>query len=324
MRSALVTGGAGFIGFHLAKRLVANGRKVVIADNLFRGKRDAALNALLAQPNVEYRSCDLTKPEEVAQLGENYDEVYHLAAVNGTKFFYEKPIDVMRVNIVGSFNLLDWFADSGSKNILFSSSSETYAGTMRKFGIPIPTPEDVPLCVEDPFNARWSYGASKIIGELLFINYARTRKFPMRIIRYHNIYGPRMGDEHVIPEFCKRIFSGETPFKIYGGKETRAFCYIADAVRATVAVMESTKTDQQIVHIGKSDEEVSITDLAKQMFGIAKVNPKIDILPAPAGSVQRRCPDTRKLKTLTGFSASVPLAEGLRETMAWYQQEYAA
>lgn len=323
MKHALVTGGAGFIGFHLAKHLAAHGRHVVIADNLSRGKLDAELKAFLELPNVEHRTCDLTHRDDVAKLGGKYDEVYHLAAVNGTKFFYEKPVDVMRVNIVGSFNLLDWFADSGSKNILFSSSSETYAGTMRKFGIPIPTPEDVPLCVEDPFNARWSYGASKIIGELLFINYARTQKFPMRIIRYHNIYGPRMGDEHVIPEFCKRIFAGEDPFKVYGGTETRAFCYVDDAIQATVAVMESAKADQQIVHIGKSNEEVSIIDLAKQMFAIAEVNPTLDIQPAPPGSVQRRCPDTHKLHALTGFSATIPLSVGLKKTMAWYRNAYA-
>ncbi|MBI2583432.1 MAG: SDR family NAD(P)-dependent oxidoreductase [Candidatus Aenigmarchaeota archaeon] len=320
MKTALITGGAGFIGFHLAGYLHKNGRKVVIADNLFRGKMDDELKRLL-DSGVHFVQCDITKPEDFEQLGSGYDEVYHLAAIQGTKHFYEIPHEVLRVNVLGVINILEWFVKSKSKKILFASSSEAYAGTYRKFGVPIPTPEDVPLAIEDHFNPRWSYGGSKIIGELFFINYARMHKFPMSIIRYHNVYGPRMGHDHVIPEFCKRIFAGENPFLIKGGENTRAFCYVDDAIRATTAVMESEKTNGEIVHIGK-EEEISILDLASKMLSIAGSLPELKIEPAPEGSVHRRCPSTSKLRTLTGFVASIPLEEGLRKTMDWYRKLY--
>lgn len=321
MIKTLVTGGAGFIGFHLAKNLAESRHEVIIADNLFRGKLDKELKELIKLKNVKFIQCDLTDANEVKKLGKNYDYVYHLAAINGTKYFYEIPDKVLRVNVLAAINILDWFVNSGSKKILFASSSETYAGTMRRFGIKIPTPEDVPLCVEDVKNPRWSYGGSKIIGELFFINYARVHKFDMSIVRYHNIYGPRMGNEHVIPEFCIRIKNKENPFKILGGEETRAFCYIDDAIKATRMVMESEKTNGEIIHIGNDKEEISMIELARKMFKIEGFYPELEIKPAPAGCVQRRCPDINKLRNLTGFEPQIKLDEGLKKTFGWYKNE---
>lgn len=320
MNKVLITGGAGFIGFHLAKYLAEEKNEVTICDNLFRGKMDSELKELLERENVNYIECDLTDSKELDKLDKDYDEVYHLAAINGTKNFYEIPDVVLRVNTLATINILDWFIQTKGKKIVFSSSSEAYAGTMRKFGIKIPTPEDVALCVEDVNNARWSYGGSKIVGELFFINYARKHNFDMSIIRYHNIYGGRMGYDHVMPEFCIRIINKEDPFIIYGGKETRAFCHINDAVKATELVMKSDKVNNEIIHVGNDADEISIKELAEKMFKITGFEPSLDIHPAPKGCVQRRCPDISKLKTLTGYEPKVLLDDGLKDIFSWYEK----
>ena len=128
-----------------------------------------------------------------------------------------------------------------------------------------------------------------------------------------------MGYEHVIPEFSMRLINKEDPFTIYGGDETRAFCYAEDAVKATQLVMESGRTNNEIIHIGNDTEEITIKDLAKKMFEISGFRPSVDIKPAPEGCVQRRCPDITKLKSLTGFNPGISLNEGLRKTMEWYK-----
>ena len=154
----------------------------------------------------------------------------------------------------------------------------------------------------------------------MVINYGRVRKFPFSIVRYHNIYGPRMGYEHVIPEFCVRILKRTDPFPIFGADGSRAFCYVDDAVEATKRVMESVATDGHIIHVGNPDEETTIEDLARRMFDLFDLHPTVEIHPAPRGSVKRRCPDISKLKKLTSYRPQVSLADGLRRTFAWYEE----
>lgn len=320
MSKVLVTGGAGFIGFNLSRHLANQGYKVTICDNLFRGKMDNELKNLLELDNVTYINCDLTNPNDFDKLDTNYDYVYHLAAINGTKNFYEMPQKVLRVNVLSSINLLDWYTQTKCKKILFTSSSETYAGTMRTFGVSIPTPENVPLCIDDVLNPRWSYGGSKIMGELLFLNYSKMNNFDMSIIRYHNIYGGRMGYDHVIPEFIVRLLKKEDPFKIFGSEETRAFCYIDDAIKATQLVMENTNTNHEIINIGNDTEEISIMELAKKLYYITNNYPNLELMPAPSGSVQRRCPDLTKIKKLTGYKPIIDLNNGLKKTFEWYTE----
>ena len=227
---------------------------------------------------------------------------------------------MLKVGAIGTLNVLDWFVESKSKKLLFSSSSETYAGTKKILGgkFPIPTPEKVPLSIDDPSNPRWSYGAGKLLGEVALHSYAHKYKIDFSIVRYHNVYGPRMGFEHVIPQFIGRILGEENPFRIYGGKETRAFCYVDDAVAATRLVMEKNSANGETVNIGRG-EEIKITSLAKKLFSISGFNPKIKIMPSPQGSVSRRCPDISKLKSY-GFSPKVGLDEGLEMTFNWYKK----
>ncbi|MEK6941351.1 MAG: SDR family NAD(P)-dependent oxidoreductase [archaeon] len=312
----LVTGGAGFIGFHLSKRLAEENNHVTILDNLSRGRLDSFFKKLVSKKNVKFVKADLTQQRSFKKLGK-FDQVFHLAAINGTKNFYEKPEEVIRVNTLAALNTLDWAAKNPPKKIVFASSSETYAGLAALGKLKIPTPENVPLVVEDEFNPRWSYGASKIIGELAFINYAKKYGFDYSIVRYHNVYGPRMGFDHVVPEFIGRIKRKENPFKIFGGKQKRAFCYVSDAVAATIAVSNSKKANSQVFNIGANDE-IRILELAKTLFALTEFYPKIKLLKPPKGSVARRCPDISKLKKTCGFSPKISLNKGLLKTLDYY------
>ncbi len=320
MKKVLVTGGAGFIGFHLAKKL-SNEHEVVICDNLWRGKDDDELKQLVEKPNVAFVKCDLTKPEEVANLGENYDEVYHLAAIQGTKNFYDKPHVVSRTNLLSCINILDWFVEKSRKGkMVYSSSSETYAGTVKCFKGKVPTPEEIQLTVEDPYNPRWSYGASKIMGEVLFANYGKAYEINFATVRYHNVYGPRMGFDHVVPEFIERTLKQENPFQIYGGEDTRAFCYIDDAIAGTRLVMESNFNNATI-HVGNDKGEIKIVDLAKTLHKLMDYDVAINVNPAPKGSVPRRCPDITKLRLL-GFEPKIDLETGLKHCVEWYSNYF--
>jgi nucleoside-diphosphate-sugar epimerase len=327
LKKALVTGGSGFIGFHLADYLSSQGgTEVTVIDNMARGSRDEMFERLLAKKNVVFLNEDMTGKDFYGKLADGYDYIYHLAAINGTRNFYERPYDVLRTNILTLVNMLEWCTPENCGSFLFTSSSEGYAGTVGSFlkydESLIPTKEDVPLTIDDVMNPRYSYGGSKILGELLTVNYCRTRKIPFKIVRYHNIYGPRMGFDHVLPEFIKRIHGKENPFPVYGGNETRAFCEVSDGVRATEAVMLSDKCAGEVVHIGNSSDEIKILDLLNKLLKIAKFYPKLDIRPAPEGCVARRCPDTGKLYNLTGYRASVQLDEGLPAIYEWYENEY--
>jgi UDP-glucose 4-epimerase/UDP-glucuronate decarboxylase len=203
---------------------------------------------------------------------------------------------------------------------LFGSTSETYAGLARALKIPYPTPEDVPLGLADVKNPRWSYGGSKLVGELFFLNYGRMHGKRTVVARFTNVYGPRMGHDHVIPEFLDRILAKQDPFRIVGAEPTRTFCYVEDAVRATRLVMGSAATDHDVVNVGSDQGELTMRSLAETMFRLFGHHPRLDLQPAPKGSVPRRCPDISKLRKL-GYEPRVGLEEGLQRTHAWYAAE---
>ncbi|MDE1924843.1 MAG: GDP-mannose 4,6-dehydratase [Patescibacteria group bacterium] len=323
MKKILITGGAGFIGYHLSKRLAAEGHDLAIADNFFRSRHDNDFAALLANPNVKLIEADLTKPESWDTIGAGYDEVYHLVGINGTKYFYEIPHEVLRIGVSTTMNALEWFRSTNNKpdaKILYTSSNEAYASGFDLGTVPIPTPEQVPLVIADTYNPRWSYGGQKLIGELFFIHYAKAYNFRMSIVRPHNFSGPRAGYEHVIPEIVGRIAAQTEPFPIFGADDTRSFCYIDDAAEAIQRVMESKTTDGGTYHIGTSDETV-IEDLIHTIFDLMQWHPKqIETKNSPAGSVKRRLADVSKIKKDTGWEAKTTLREGLQKTIDWYRK----
>ena len=315
------------MGCHLARHLLktyGNECELVLVDNLRRGKMDEDFKVIAEDPRVKFLTLDLTDLASYASLGNGYDHVYHLAAVNGTKLFYEIPHEVMRINTLSLIYMLEWMRrENKDGKFCFTSSNEAYAGGLIAFNkLPIPTPEKVPLVIDDPYNARWSYASTKLVGELFVINYARMYGFRGLIVRPHNFYGPRAGYHgHVIPDFCERIAAKADPFPIYGGDDTRTFCYIVDGVRAMQMFMDSDKTDSQpieTVHIGDS-EEITMKEFAERMFGVVGWTPKsLDIKNGPVGSVKRRLADTTKLRALTGWKPEMSLEEGLKTTYDWY------
>ncbi len=324
-KNVLVTGGAGFIGFHLANSIQKEDVNLTVVDNFSRNRKDEEFEALAAKSNVKFINADMTQKDFLQELDDYYDEIYHLAAINGTKYFYEKPYEVLRVNILALMNLLEWVNEENTGRFLFTSSSEAYSGTITEFGDKmdlVPTKEDVPLSVNDVFNERFSYGSSKLIGEVLVINYFKKVKVDFTVIRYHNIYGPRMGYEHVMPEFVKRLYDNENPFKIFGGEPTRAFCYIDDAVEGTKLSMRSDKTSGEIIHIGNDREEIKIKDLAALLIRLNGSDAELSIEEAPLGSVNRRCPDISKITSLTGYDPKVDLEEGMGLSIKWYMEKF--
>lgn len=322
MKKILITGGAGFIGYNLAKRLAGQAtNEITLADNFFRGRKDSDFEALLQLPNVTLIEGDLTKPESWDALGVGFDEVYHLVGINGTKLFYSIPHEVLRIGVSTTMNALEWFRSKNGKpeaKILYTSSNEAYASGFDLGIIPIPTPETAPLIISDTYNPRWSYGGQKLIGELFFIHYAKAYNLRMSIVRPHNFYGPRAGYDHVIPELVARISKKEEPFTIFGADDTRSFCYIDDASEAIQMVMESTKTDGGTYHIG-TNVETKIGDLVEHMFSLMQWHPQsTETKNSPEGSVKRRLPDVSKIKADTGWEAKVNLDDGLRRTIEWY------
>lgn len=299
----LITGGTGFIGSHLAKYLSRN-NDVTICDNNFRGSVDKFVDG------INYIECDLTKEDEYDKLG-HYDYVYHFAAINGTSNFYEIPYQVLEVNTLININFIKWCKKTGVKKVLYTSSSEVYASTLGK---QIPTKESVSVSIGDVYNPRWSYAGSKILGELLFINSGLN----FSIVRPHNIYGPRMGYNHVIPEVIKRVLLKENPFKVYGGNQTRSFCYIDDAIIMLERIMNSSRSDGKIINIGVNDE-IAIKDLVYMIFFIFDYKSQIVNVKSKDGSVDRRCPNIELMCDITNITKFTSIQEGLKKTCEWYK-----
>ncbi|GAC1566606.1 MAG: NAD-dependent epimerase/dehydratase family protein [Vulcanimicrobiaceae bacterium] len=318
VRRVLITGGSGFIGFHLASRLASEGDEIVLVDDFTRGRMDDEISALCRRPNVRLVTGDLRDAAVRAELGRGYDEVYHLAAMLGVENVLRRPVDVLRIDALMTAEILEWFVAGGGEKFMFSSTSEAYAWTQVFHELPIPTPEDVPLSMTDLENPRTTYSASKVFGELCVTQYCRSARKPFVIARYHNVYGPRMGYEHVIPQLQERARSGERPLTVYSADHLRAFCYVDDAVRATVAAMRTPGAENQTFNIGNDLEETRIADLARLILGKTARSTDIVAKTAANDPIKRRCPDVGKARRLLGFAPEVSLDRGLDLTLDWY------
>ncbi|HEX6210083.1 MAG TPA: NAD-dependent epimerase/dehydratase family protein [Methylomirabilota bacterium] len=323
MARVLVLGGAGFIGYHLAVRLADEGHALTLVDDLSRGRADAALAALCARPGVRFVEADLTMPGALHVLSRDWDQVYMLAAVVGVRNVERDPARVLRTNTLALQQVLDWLPAAG-ETLFFSSTSEVYAGSVALGLAGVPTGEDVALTIPDAGAPRTAYALSKILGEAAVIHAGRARGLRWVIGRYHNVYGPRMGADHVIPELALRAIRREDPFRLYGARQRRAFCHVADAVDATLSLASTEAARGRVVNIGNDAEETVIEDLAELVLRRAGYRPAIERVPAPAGSPERRCPDLRRLRALTGLAPKVSLETGLAETFDWYSARYAA
>jgi UDP-glucuronate decarboxylase len=318
-RRVLILGGAGFVGYHLARRLGEDGaRAITIVDDLSRGRMDDELSALVRRPGVDFVQADLTDAAAWARLDRAWDQVYMLVAVVGVRNVEADPFRTIRVNTQSVLNLIEWLTPAAG-TVFFSSTSEAYAGALGWSAFPVPTPENVPLAVGDIENPRFAYSASKILGEAAVIQGARARRVPYVVGRFHNVYGPRMGADHVIPELSLRALAREDPFRVYGVEQHRAFCHVADAVDAMTRLMAEPAAAGRIVNIGNDADETTIERLLALVLDVAGFAPTIDRRPAPAGSPARRCPDISRLRALTGFTPKVDLDVGVRQTFEWYR-----
>ena len=319
MKKLLLIGGAGFIGFNIAKFLAdKNVYKITIADNFFRvgGKMDDSIKALVEKYNVNIISADFTDKNSFSRLENKYDYVYMLASVVGVDYVNEMPHEIIRINTALIWNTLEWLRNSKCGKVLFTSTSECYAGTIEAFDYKIPTSEQVPLTIQDIRHPRFTYAVTKMLGESGFIQYADKLGFDCTIVRYHNVYGPRMGFKHVIPHLAQRFLNGENPFKVYGASQTRAFNFIDDAVEGTVLAMERGRSGE-IYHIG-TEEEISIKELVVYTGKLMGFTGKYVDAPTYPGSVARRCPDISKAKNELGYEPKVSWKLGLKETINWY------
>lgn len=318
----LLTGGAGFIGYHLARRFAERGDEVHLLDDLSRGRRDPDLKALLARPNVRLIEADLTDPAVLQGLASDYDGVYHLAAIIGVANVLERPHDVLATNARTLLNVLDWYLAGGARRLFFSSTSEAYAWTMTFHELPIPTPEDVPLAVDRVDNRRASYALSKVFGEMAVVHGCAAAGRPYTIARYHNVYGPRMGMSHVVPEMYRRVYDGQDPLVVYSVDHRRAFCYVEDGVEATIRLM-APEVPSAVYNVGNDLAEVTIGELARQVLVWAgRPDAAIDAREAAGPGIVRRCPDIGRLRRATGFDPGHPLTKGLDKTLAWYRDAF--
>lgn len=313
MKKILVTGGTGFIGSTIVKALIKEGHRVRVLDNQSRGSLRRLGDV---KGEFEFTEGDIRDAKIVDKACGDIDSVIHLAYINGTEFFYSKPELILEVGVKGMINVLDACIKNEIGEIFLASSSEVYQTPSK-----VPTPENVPLIVPDPLNPRFSYGGGKIISELLLLNYGR--KFFRRaiIFRPHNVYGPDMGWEHVIPQMILRMKSMVTKqntvnFPIQGsGEQTRAFIFIDDFVNGFMTIFKKGK-HLEIYNIGTQDE-IKIKDLASLIGKIFNKKIKLIKQQLPQGSTLRRCPDITKLKKLK-FKAEVSLMTGLQKTIEWY------
>jgi len=314
-KTYLVTGGAGFLGSALVRRLLREGHRVRVLDNHSRGHVERLADVMAS---IEYVPGDVRIAGEVERAVEGVDSVCHLAFVNGTEFFYSKPELVLEVGVKGIVNVLDACIRHKVPELVLTSSSEVYQDPPE-----VPTSEDVPLCILNPLNPRWSYSAGKIISEIMAINYGRNRLSRVLIVRPHNVYGPDMGWEHVIPQFIMRMeeLSGNSDpirFPIQGtGKQTRSFVFIDDFIDGLMDVIRQG-THLGTYNVGRPDE-IAIEELARMVAEI--FGRRIEIVPGPEadGGAARRCPNIAKIAAL-GYRPKVSLREGLAITTKWYRE----
>ncbi len=311
----LVTGGAGFIGAALVSRLIDEGHIVRVIDNNTRG-HSARLSHI--KDHVEIVACDIRDTEAVIQSAARCDSIIHLAALNGTENFYTQPELVLEIGIKGMFSVLEAAKRNDIGELVLASSSEVY-----QTATVIPTPEDVPLTVASPWNPRYSYAGSKMISEIMLGSFHRDLLRRSIIIRPHNVYGPDMGFEHVLPQFVMRAAesiamqpTGPILFRIQGdGSQTRAFVNISDFIDGFMIVL-ARGAHRQIYHIGTEDE-VSIRELAGNVFAYFGRECTLETGDLPAGGTLRRCPSTAKLREL-GFRPKIVLQQGIAELADWY------
>ena len=305
-KTFLVTGGTGFIGSNICQLLVNANHNVKIFDNNSRGSISKIKRI---KRKVKFIKGDIRNKESLKKALKNTDAVIHLAYINGTKYFYSNPVLILDIAIKGILNIIEACIKNRVKELYLASSSEVYQTPLK-----IPTDEQEPLKIPDIFNPRYSYGGGKILTELMGVHYGKKYFKKLIIFRPHNVYGPDMGSDHVIPEFINRFkILKRKKFKIQGtGNEIRSFIYIEDFIDAFKIILKKGK-HLNIYNIGTS-EKIKIKELAFRLSRIFKKKIILKKTPLARGGTKVRIPDINKIKKL-GFKSKFSLDKGLKKIL---------
>ena len=309
---ALITGGAGFIGSHLADALLARGYQVLLLDNLSTGRHEN-IEHLLGRKDVEFLLGTILNADLVDDAMSRADIAFHLAAAVGVELIVDHPLESLATNIRGSEIVMEKAHKHGTK-ILVTSTSEIYGkNTSDKLG------EEDDRILGSPLKSRWSYSEAKAIEEILAYTYWRQKGLPSVIVRLFNTVGPRQTGHYgmVIPRFVGQALKGQ-PITVYGdGAQTRCFCYVGDVVEAIIALSEHPEAVGRVFNIGGRDE-VSIAELAQRVIDLADSDSKVKYVSYEEAyeegfeDMQRRVPDTTRAHDLIGFEPTVELEAIIR------------
>lgn len=317
----LITGGAGFIGSHLAETLLDRGDKVFVIDNLSTGSIENIVH-LKTNPNFHYVIDTVTNEPVLAELIDRCDVVVHLAAAVGVKLIVEAPVHTIETNVHGTEVVLE-HANKKKKLVVIASTSEVYGKSLV-----VPFAEDADLVLGPTHKHRWAYACSKLIDEFLALAYWKEKKLPVIVIRLFNTVGPRQTGQYgmVIPTFVQQALAG-APITVYGdGTQARSFTYVGDVVRAMVALIDEPRAVGQVFNIGNG-AEISINALAERVRSLAGSQSQIVRIPyeeayeAGFEDMPRRVPDITKIAALIGYQPTVQLDEIVTRVIEYFRQQ---
>ena len=318
---ALITGGAGFVGSHLAEALVARGDEVHVIDNLSTGSIEN-IEHLKARANFHYVIESIQNEPVLAELVDRVDVVFHLAAAVGVRLIVESPVNTIETNVHGTERVLK-LANKKRKKVLITSTSEVYGKAEAPFR------EDGDLVLGPTSRGRWSYACSKAIDEFLALAYHKEKRLPVVVARLFNTVGPRQTGRYgmVIPNFVKQALLGH-PLTVYGdGTQRRCFSFVTDVVGQLIALAQEERAVGEVWNIGNDREEVTIRDLAERVRARTGARSEIVLVPYDSAyeegfeDMQRRVPDLSKLRALTGYEPRVHLDEILDRVIAYFTSD---
>ena len=316
----LITGGAGFIGSHLAERLLDRGDRVVLLDNLSTGSVEN-IRHLKTCPRLQYHLDNIENRQLLAELVDDADVIVHLAAAVGVKLIVESPVRTIETNVNGTQLILE-AACKKKKLVVTTSTSEVYGKSTN-----IPFREDADLVLGPTTKGRWSYAASKALDEFLALSYWKEKKLPVIIVRLFNTVGPRQTGRYgmVLPNFIKSALEN-SPIHIYGsGKQSRCFCDVRDTIEGLIRLMDNGRAIGEVVNVGNT-EEVTIEDLAFRVKKRTASSSAIEYVPYDQTyepgfeDMMRRVPCVDKLYALTGFRPQTSLNEIIDRVTAYFHK----
>jgi len=317
----LITGGAGFIGSHLAEALIQRGNKVTVIDDLSTGSLDN-IQHIKNHKNFRLVTDTVLNEEILKALVKKNNVIFHLAALTGVRSIMESPVETLRINVLGSFAILQ-LANKYGKRVFLASSSEVL-GQHKQF----PLTETANRIYGPTTIRRWGYACAKSIGEFLALAYYNDQQLPVTIIRFFNIIGPRQTGYYgmVVPRFINQALSNQ-PITVYGnGRQKRTFLYIKDAIDGVLSLLDCSRSAGEIFNIG-GNEEVTISELAKKIKTISKTNSKIEYLSYSKvykqrfEDIKRRVPDVSKARRILNWRVTTSLEEALRKTIEYFKEK---